>query len=180
MTEGALRTGIRDGRLRAATVVVIVATGLAVWAFRTPDGEIPGFHAELASAAEAAGFGGEISMAEVADFDWDTVHAFPAYYTVSKVEEQLGFSWSPMSPAGTLLFGDFLLSNEGLTLLVFVADPDDVTGWTVLGTQYLEEPYIEISADGNHVAIDRDRSTLEVMQPEFVEGSDAYLLAPSE
>jgi hypothetical protein len=62
-----------------------------------------------------------------------------------------------------------------------VTDEREVTGWTILGTEYLEQPYLEMSRDGRHVAIERENSRLVVRRPEFVDGPDAYLLvAPGE
>jgi hypothetical protein len=45
----------------------------------------------IASAAKA---GGAVRMADVTDFEWDTLHVFVPYTSVEEVQKQLGFAWS--------------------------------------------------------------------------------------
>ena len=166
-------------KLRLLVIVGIVVIGLAVWASRRPDGEMPNLHAELVAAAEQTGIGGSFALSDVADFAWDRAHVFPPYSS-ELVSQELGFDWSPLSPAGRLVWEWAYLANEGLNLIVFVEGEDTVTGWSILGTQYLDQAYLELSRDGSPVVIARGADVLSVELPPFGPAEDAYLLATPE
>ena len=53
---------------------------------------------DLVAAAEDAGIGGSFHLSDVADFVWDRAHVF-APYNEGLVSQELGFDWSPLSPA---------------------------------------------------------------------------------
>lgn len=162
---------------RALALVAMAPLSAAVvfWAFRPPSGELRDLHVDLAREAEHAGVGGSFALSEVADFGWDRAHVF-APYNEGLVDEELGFDWSPLSPAGDLVFGDLYLANEGLNLVVFVEGEQTVTGWALLGTEYSEQTYLEMSPDGGPVVIRRGADQLMVAQPPFGPSEDAYLL----
>lgn len=162
----------RLGLIGVIGLAVLVA---AVVAFRRPGGELPNLRSQLVTAAEQAGVGGTFHLAEVADFEWDRTHVFPPY-TAELVSENLGFDWSPLSPAARLAFDGLYLGSEGLNLLVFVDGADSVTGWSLLGTQDLEHAYLELSPDGSPVVIERDADLLSVEVPALLPVDKAYRL----
>jgi hypothetical protein len=159
----------------ALAIAGLLVAAVAFWAFRAPGGELPDLHADLVREAEEAGIGGSFVLSDVADFAWDRAHVF-APYNEGLVDEELGFAWSPLSPAGDVVFGDLYLANEGLNLVVFVEGKQSVTGWAILGTEYSEEPYLEMSRDGGPVVIERGSDRLTVETPLFGPAEDAYLL----
>jgi hypothetical protein len=160
-------------------VVGVIVVIVAVLAFRRPDGELPQLHEELVAAAAQAGIGGSFHLSDVADFAWDRAHVFPPYSS-GLVSDELGFGWSPLPPAYRLVFDDLYLANEGLNLVVFVEGADTVTGWSLLGTEYLDQAYLELTRDGSPVVIERDADLLFVELPPFGPDEDAYLLAAPE
>ena len=101
-------------------VVVAVVVGLGIWTFGKPANERDDLEHRLAAAASVAGDGGQIDLAEVADFPWDRVHVFEAYTSPDEVAETLGFDWSPLSRFESVTFGSLFMSNEGFALFVFV------------------------------------------------------------
>lgn len=162
-------------RILALVIAGIVMAGVALWAFRAPGGELPDLHADLVREAEEAGIGGSFALSDVADFAWDRAHVF-APYNEGLVDQELGFTWSPLSPAADVVFGDLYLASEGLHLVVFVDGDQRVTGWSILGTEYSDQAYLEMSPDGSPVVIERGADRLTVQKPPFGPAEDAYLL----
>lgn len=154
----------------------LVLAALLVWAFRSPDYEMPNLHATLADAADSAGTNGAFELSALVPVDWDRAYVFPPYNGIDSIRKQLGFAWSPLSPAMTLVWGDLFLANEGLNLVVFVRGADTVSGWSILGTEYGEQPYLEFGDDGRPVVIEREHDLLEVSLPPFGPSEAAYRL----
>jgi hypothetical protein len=119
---------------------VLVLLGAGLWATARPGGEFSGLDVRLAAAAEAAGNGGRIDLTDATDFEWDDAHIFGSYTNATQIEAQMD-GWSPLSPAGRLVFGDLFLGQDGLQLLAFRQN-GKVTAWTVMGQEQLSQTYI--------------------------------------
>lgn len=128
-------------RLAWIGVAVLVLIGVGLWATARPDGEFSGLDARLAAAADEVGDGGQISLRDATDFEWDEAHIFGAYNTADMVAEQMD-GWTPLSPAGRLVFGDLFLPNDGIQLVAFRHD-GEVVAWTVLNQEQLTQTFIQ-------------------------------------
>jgi hypothetical protein len=118
-----------------AAILVLIAVGL--WATARPGGEFRGLDARLSAAADETGSDGHITLREATDFEWDTAHIFGAYSSADMVAEQMD-GWTPLSPAGRLVWGDLFLPNDGIQLVAFRHD-GEVVAWTILNQAWMEE-----------------------------------------
>ncbi len=128
------------GRLVWIGAAVLVLLGAGLWATARPGGEFSGLDVRLAIAAEAAGHGGRINLTDATAFEWDDAHIFGSYTNATQIEAQMD-GWSPLSPAGRLVFGDLFLGQDGLQLLAFRQN-GKVTAWTVMNQEQLSQTYI--------------------------------------
>ncbi|MDQ3689354.1 MAG: hypothetical protein M3406_04835 [Chloroflexota bacterium] len=96
---------------------VLAVLGAGLWATARPGGEFSGLDVRLAAAAEVAGDGGRKNLTDATDLEWDDAHIFGSYTNASQIEAQMD-GWSPLSPAGRLVFGDLFLGQDGLQLLL--------------------------------------------------------------
>lgn len=161
------RRGFGVGLALAALVVAMLVGG-AVWATAPPEGERADLHDLIASRAAGAGDGGTLQLADVTDFAWDQLHVFDAYAGSQDIERQLG-GWSPLSPAGRVVWGDLFLAQDGLQLLAFVRS-DEVVAWTILNGVNLDRPtdqatWLRIETEDQHARFDR-ASTFRVTAAE--------------
>lgn len=163
---------------RQRTVVVFIAVvavvvGLGIWTFGKPANERDDLEDRLAAAAAVAGDGGQIDLAEVADFPWDRVHIFEAYTSPEEVGETLGFDWSPLSRFESVTFGSLFMSNDGFALFVFVRGDREVTGYRVVSPY--EQPTVYVDVPTN--SFPRASATLSVTRTDTNEGP-IWVLAP--
>lgn len=128
-------------RLARVGIAIILVLTVGLCATARPAGERTNLHARVAVAVERAGHGGQIHLAEVTDFEWDRVHIFGAYSTREQIEAKLD-GWTPLSPAGHVLWGDLFLAYDGYQLLAFV-DEGEVVAWTVLNQGDQSQTYVE-------------------------------------
>jgi hypothetical protein len=111
----------------AATVFLVIVAVVAVVAdtaarfgdWGGPDGRLPGFRGDLVRAAQQAGDGGEIDLAEVQASDWERVCLFGAYVSNRTVGEVAGVEWPEH-------YGGLWYDEEWL--LVFVKE-EAVANW---------------------------------------------------
>lgn len=122
-------------------MAALVLIGIGLWATARPAGEFSGLDVRLAAAAGDVGHGGHITLPDATDFEWDEAHVFGSYSVAEDFEAQLD-GWSPLSPAGRLVFGNLLLANDGLQLVAFRRG-GEVVAWTVMNQEQLSQTYIE-------------------------------------
>lgn len=77
----------------------------------------------LETSVDAASPGAEIQLTELAPFQWDVVRVFAPGTPASRIESDLGFSWSDAKNAGDVLDDDLY------DVLVFVRNRE-VVRWT--------------------------------------------------
>lgn len=96
----------RSALILLGLVIPLLGAGALLW--------VRGRSVSAAIAARAAA-GGELDLAEVADFEWDKVYLFGPYTPRQYVGEALGFEWPSLG-------GSDIESSDGVTLVVFVKD----------------------------------------------------------
>jgi hypothetical protein len=147
--------------------IVLVATAVAVGAsvaLAGPAHERPEIADRLVAAVERAGAGGTVQLHEVTDFDWQEVHVFAPYASVTAMSEQLGFGWTPFSPLEQVLWGEWPLNSEDEFLLVFVdREANSVVGWTFTA---LADRAALFQVDGlsDSFSLGRDDACLQVLE----------------
>jgi len=96
-------------RLRGVHVSAFVVIVAACAPSNGPDLEL----GRRIAAEVSKGTGTVLRMADVAEFEWDTLYVFGPYSTRSSIASRVGFEWPQADRTG-------IRENEGIALLLFV------------------------------------------------------------
>jgi hypothetical protein len=142
-----------------AALVGLVALGYV--GLRSPPNQQPALQGTIVRAAERAGDGGTVRLADLVSFEWDRFYVFGSGATTSAIGRTLGFDWSPLSPLEGVVSAGIPMPSDGLFLLVFVSGEKDVTGWVEVNGDG-DPPFLEFGDSVGAGAIQRDRAVFMV------------------